>query len=143
MEFAIYGVHGDGLVRVLLEEVFEDVAHWAGGLDVRCSIETKCGGYIAKGEVWLSTAEVLRFYEALNECYATLKGEARFSNYEHNLDFKLIFDGRGHYVVYGSYQEYLHNRTALHFEFDGDQTCLTDTLKQLKKIEVRYGRLER
>ena len=55
-----------------------------GGCDSKGFVEIKSGNYYVKGELWLTTGEIYKFYTQLEKCFKELTGESAFENYEHN-----------------------------------------------------------
>lgn len=130
----------NGQIYFKIDEAFgfpTITCHW-GGYDTQSRIEIKSGNYSVKGQVYISTGNIYKFFQQLEECYRTLKGTATLESYEKNLLVFLDFDGFGHVKITGSFNEY-NDLNMLNFEMKTDQTFLIDTLTSLKKIHEKYG----
>ena len=131
----------NGQFRLKIIEVFgfpDTTSHW-GGYDTVSVVEIVSSNYSVKGELYISTGQLLTFYEQLRTCYETLKGTAKLSSSEENLNMDVVFDGLGHVTVKGSYKERHHEDNELLFELAGDQTYIFQGLAGLSDIALVYG----
>jgi hypothetical protein len=138
-EFTLRADNGRFHLRII--EVFgfpETKSHW-GGFDTMSGVEIISSSYSVKGELYISTGELLTFYEQLKACYKTLEGTAKLSSSEYNLNMDVIFDGLGHVTVKGSYKARHHEENELLFELTGDQTYIFQALAGLEDIALVYG----
>jgi hypothetical protein len=102
-------------------------------------VEIVSSNYSVKGELYISTGELLTFGEQLRACNETLKGTAKLSSSESNPNMDVIFDGLGHVTVKGSYRERHHEDNELLFELTGDQTYIFQAVAGLGDIALVYS----
>jgi hypothetical protein len=131
----------DGHIYLKIETAFEfptNTCHW-GGYDTQSRIEIRSGNYSVNGQVYISTGNLYDFFRQFEECYRTLKGTATLESYEKNLVIKLEFDGEGHAIITGTFNEMQHTLNKLDFEMNTDQTFLAETLSSLTMIYEKFG----
>jgi len=139
-EFSIKGENGNYL-KFSFQEVYgfpESTSHW-GGYEVRASLNIQSGNFNVQSTIWTSTGEIFNFFKNLESVNNKLKGKVIFSNYERNLEFILDFKDLGHAIVEGIYTDFNEFDNELNFEFKTDQSYLTLTIEELKRIITKYG----
>ncbi|PSR56471.1 hypothetical protein AHMF7605_24730 [Adhaeribacter arboris] len=139
-EFSVKGENGNW-IKFSFQEVYgfpESTSHW-GGYEVRASLEIKSGNFNVKSILWTSTGEIQDFLKCLEASNKVLKGKVKFENYERNLEFTVTYTELGHTVVEGTYFEFGQFENELKFEFSSDQSYLTQTIKELNLISLKYG----
>ncbi len=130
-----------GKIHLKIDKIFgfpEKTCHW-GGYDTISTIEIKSSSYSVKGLVCISTGDIYNFFQELKKCYDSLSGTAHLSSYEKNLFVKIDFDGLGHIKITGKFRENYHNQNQLDFQFNTDQTFLSDVIKSLEYIYDKFG----
>jgi len=137
-----FEIKGDnGLLRISISEVFgfpNQTSHF-GGYDCRADIEIRVPSYFVKGDFYTTTGEIFNFYEALNKCQKEIKGDAKYSTSEGNLELNVNFDELGHTEVYGRFQQTMGIGNNLSFEIKSDQSFIKYTVYQLLEIFKKYG----
>ncbi|KPB06254.1 WapI family immunity protein [Bacillus sp. CHD6a] len=132
-----------GHIRIELVEVlgFPEETSYLGGYDVKGKIEIRSGNYyLSDAELWFSTGQIYNFYHQLLKSYNELKGIVYFQNPDSSeLKLAIEFTELGQLSIHGSFQEYLSEENSLHFEIESEQSYLTSTLADLKKIVDHYG----
>ncbi|QHL89065.1 hypothetical protein GU926_17175 [Nibribacter ruber] len=139
-EFSIKGENGNYL-KITFQEIFgfpEKTCHW-GGYELRATLEIKSGDFTAKSSLYTSTGEIYEFYTMLRDCNERLSGLASLENFEGELKLSIQFTNLGQVNVSGSLSKVdaLHNE--LNFELNSDQSYITGTIDELKKIVAKYG----
>jgi hypothetical protein len=138
-EFILRAENGQFCLRITEVFGFPDAtSHW-GGYDTMSVVEIVSSNYSVKGGLYISTGELLTFYEQLRTCYKTLKGTAKLSSSEGNLNMDVFFDGLGHVTVKGSYKERHYEDNELLFELTADQTYIFEAVAGLGDIASVYG----
>lgn len=140
--FNIIGKKGYVLIKFLEVYGFPDSTSFAGGYDVKGSIEIKSGGYSACGELWFSTGEIYNFFSGLIKCHKELNGRVEFLTTETNLKMSVDFDKLGHVIISGEYVERYDEYNKLTFEIFSDQSYLQETISDLNVIVKKYGGLK-
>ena len=74
----------------------------------------------------------------LRELHRTLKGNARFSSYEGQIELALVGDGLGHVAVHGEAMDIAGTGNMLRFHFEIDQTEPQPLLHDLEAIVARH-----
>lgn len=122
-QFTLGGEHG----RVTIG--FEP--HTAG----RAIVDIESWNYRANGKAWIDQEAVRQFRDDLQQCYDTLKGEARLVNApEGTLDLRVSFDRRGNADIRGTYRETLAEENELRFRIQTDQTYILSALAGLTQV---------
>ncbi len=95
-------------------------------------------GFAAKIKFSLMLGELVSFAEQLQTLYSTLKGEARFSNIEENINLIFKTDELGHVNVEGILRDSTYTiRTT--FLIISDQTFLKDIVNGCVEKISHYG----
>ena len=132
-----------GYIKIELTEVlgFPKETSYLGGYDVKGKIEIKSRNYYVKdAELWFSTGQIYEFYKQLHKSYEELEGIINFQNPDSSeLKLVLEFTSLGKFTIQGSFQKYLSEENFLEFEFESEQSYLTSTLSEFKKIVDYYG----
>ncbi len=139
-EFTIKGENGNR-IKLSFQEVYgypTFTSHW-GGYEVRAWLEIESGNFSVKSNLWTATGEIYGFLQSLEVANKDLKGMVDFKNYEKNLEFSITYLELGHTVVEGLYYELGQYENELKFEFSSDQSYLTQTIRELKLISLKYG----
>lgn len=137
--FTIKG--NQGFIRIELQNVMnfpKEISHY-GGYDTEGVVEIKSGSYYVLGKVWFTTGDVYAFYTQLDKCYRELKGKATFSNYETSLKLEVVCNHFGQVVLQGYFKEKALLENELQFEIESDQSYLSSTLADLRKIVDHYS----
>lgn len=136
-----FEIKGDnGLIRIEIDKVFgfpNQTSHFSG-YECQADIEIKIPSYHVKGDFYISTGEIFRFYEELNRSQKEIKGEAKYLT-EGNLELKVKFDDSGHAEINGRFQQSMGTENVLHFEINSDQSFLKYTVDELEVIVNKYG----
>lgn len=140
--FKIIGKKGYLLVNFIEVYGFPDSTSFAGGYDVKGSIEINSGSYSACGELWFSTGEIYNFLSRLVKCHKELTGTVEFLTTEANLKMLVDFDKFGHVIISGEYVERYDENNKLIFEIFSDKSYLQETINDLTKITKKYGGLK-
>lgn len=141
-QFSIKGHNGHFELKFV--QVFgfpEQTSPW-GGYDVKGEFKIRVGEYSAEGELWFSTGEIYQLYEDLKAVNEVLNGTIYFNTHENNLEFKLVFDNKGHIVIKGKYIAAYSRKNELSFEIESDQSFMTSSLSELQRIVQKYGTKE-
>jgi len=139
-EFSIKGENGNYL-KFSFQEVYgfpESTSHW-GGYEVRGNLYIKSGNFNVQSTIWTSTGELFDFLKKLESVNNNLKGKVTFTNYERDLEFILAFTDLGHAIIEGLFIDNGEFDNELNFEFRTDQSYLSLTIQELKKITLKYG----
>ena len=73
-------------------------------------------------------------------CYDSLEGTTKYKHlYEDGFYFSLKMTKLGHAIIEGAFQEYPHLPNKLVFQFETDQTCIQNTIRDLRQIEKLFG----
>lgn len=138
--FSICGESGNFL-QITISEVYgfpESVSFW-GGYELRVILEIKSSGFQATSLLWTTTHELFLLYQELLQCNNLLTGSAKYSSYEHNLEFEANYDNMGRVIISGRFAEQMGPNNVLDFEFQTDQSFIQATIFQLQKIASKYG----
>ena len=136
--FEIIG-RNDERIKLEITEVYgyPEQTSFRGGYDVVCNLEITAGVYsVYSDHYYSSTGALYDFYTALQKCYDSLNGKAKYAVYcaENDLEFEVVFD-QGRVEVIGSYShDDPTSNNSLHFEFVSDQSYFVAVLNDLKKI---------
>lgn len=142
-EFSIIG-ENDNHIIIEFTKVFgfpEKTSHF-GGYELQASLKIKSGNFNLKSSYYTSTGELFMFYEQLKKINEKVSGKANYSSYEANLKLDIEYDKLGHVNVSGSFIENTFYNNKLSFEFETDQTFITQTINDLKVIVDKYGGLK-
>jgi hypothetical protein len=115
-------------------EVVGDRAN--GWLPARVSI--RVGGFNAEYICDLDGGAFSRFASELRELHRTLKGVARFSSYEEQIELSMVGDGRGHITVTGEAMDVAVTGNALTFRLEVDQTELPQLIGDVDAIATAH-----
>ncbi|RVU00180.1 hypothetical protein EOD41_14565 [Mucilaginibacter limnophilus] len=139
MEFELKG--DNALLKVEIQDVYgyPNVTSHFGGYDARLSVKINIDGFQVLGDIYSSTGEIYKLYQQLFACNISLKGSVHFENYEHNLEFNAVYGINGKVKVNGEFEKHDEFRNVLQFEFETDQSYISSTLLQLKRIVEKYG----
>jgi hypothetical protein len=100
---------------------------------VASRVEISVGGFTADYKASFLARDFIDFNSQLQPLFETLNGEAIFETLEHQLQFRLLGNGRGGIEVKGKACD-LHRENEFSFIFQIDQTHLPYTLKELKEL---------
>lgn len=140
--FKLEGKNGYILVKLVEVYGFPNNTSFAGGYDVKGSVEIKSSSYSACGELWFSTGEIYNFFSLLKECYQKHYGKVELLTTEANLSMSVDFDKMGHVYINGKYTERYDEGNKLIFEIISDQSYLQETISGLNNIAKKYGGLK-
>ena len=110
--------------------------HLIGGYDVQARIEIKSGRFQVTSIFYVSTGEVYELYEHLKICNQNLIGLVEFARYEKALKLSIEHTTLGHVTISGIFQD---ADNQLKFEFDSDETFMSNTLIELERLVKKYG----
>ncbi|MEC0229315.1 WapI family immunity protein [Paenibacillus alba] len=95
-------------------------------------VEVKVGGYFCRGLVWFTFGEIQFFLEQVSKMYDEMKGTAKLTDSESNLDMDFSFNKQGYVVVNGRYKERYDQNNELIFGLEVAQPQLYDFINDLK-----------
>jgi hypothetical protein len=137
-----FEIKGEGsFITISFEEVYgfpDTTCHW-GGYDVRATVEIKSGNFRVRSTLCTSTGELFQFFQQLKACNNKLHGVVNYNSYEGNLNFIATYDKLGHVNIKGAFFEFSHCDNKLIFEFNTDQSFISQTIKELELIATKYG----
>ena len=137
-QFSIIG-NGESLTLEFMKVFgFPNSTFHEGGYDVKANITIDLVDYKVNSSLYISTGRIYEFVEHLKTCNQNLNGFVLYNSYEANLELKLQYDNQGSVKVSGNFQESLLNETNLIFEFDTDQSYITQTISELELIVRKY-----
>jgi hypothetical protein len=138
-EFIIRADNGQVYFKIETVYDFPEKTSSFGGYDTQSRLEITCSNYSVNGNLYITTGEIFEFYKQLKVCYASLKGSAKLTSYEGNLELNILFHGLGHAKVQGFFKEKLHEDNELKFDLSTDQTYLFQAISGLTDIVDKYG----
>lgn len=137
-----FTIRGNGnYIKLSIDEVYgfpDNTSHW-GGYDTKSTLEIYSNGFQVKSLLYVSTGELYEFLRLLRGCNSKLNGTIHFNPYVGNLELYLEYDDRGHVNIRGEFYQDVECLNRLIFEFNSDQTYISDTIKELETIVVKYG----
>jgi hypothetical protein len=140
-----FSLNGYGeYIRITIDEVFgypDETSH-DGGYGARGRIEISSGGYKVDSQLYFTTGELYLFKESLNNCYKNFSGIAKLNNSEHELELSAQFSKTGKVQINGFFQERPDLDNSLKFEFNSDQTCIYEVIKELESVQSIFGAMK-
>jgi hypothetical protein len=121
----------EGYEREFSEE-FSD-ANW-----LKCRIKLGIGAFSAEFDATMTTHDFVEFQEDLSKVMRDLLGLATFRTDEEWLSIDIEMNARGAAHVRGAAQVYGLPKANLIFEFETDQSYLSQTYVQLKKVAQNF-----
>jgi hypothetical protein len=141
--FCLMGNNGNDKIEVTIKELldFPERTSFEGGYDFIGDLNICAGSYSVKFNNYFSTTGILHtFLTSLLPCCNSLKGTAKYRHlYEDSFYFVLKMKKFGHAMIEGEFREYPHLPNKLVFEFESDQTCIQNTILELKLVEKLFG----
>lgn len=117
----------EGYEREVAEE-FSD-ANW-----LKCTIKLGIGAFSAKFYATMTTQDFVEFQSDLSKSIKNLSGIATFRTDEEWLSLDIEMNARGAAHVRGAAQVHGLPKAKLNFEFETDQSYLSQTCLQLGKV---------
>jgi hypothetical protein len=101
-------------------------------------ISVKAGGFRGKAGASFITSELSAFLDELCVLLETLKGSAEFTTMEEQLSLHLEGDGKGHIELRGEVRDESGFRNRLHFTLQFDQSQLSASIRELRKVVLAF-----
>jgi len=130
-------------IRLFIDEVFgfPEETSYGGGYSAKGRIEIQVKGYKVNSKHNFTTGELFQFKESLKNCYQNIAGCAELQNTERALKLSVSFDKTGKVRVFGEFQERPDINNKLLFEFESDQTCIPQVIKELEVVQKIFGNM--
>lgn len=134
-EITLNGIRDDG-IRILIKQIHtEPDLKFTGYEDCRGRITIRSGPFCAEdAPLWTSVNSLRRFCAELEECFRTLSGTAGHETYENNLALTVTMTSAGHGLVRGTFKPDMTEDNALQFTYETDQTCISETIRGLRRF---------
>ena len=121
----------EGYEREFAED-FSD-ANW-----LKCRIKVSVGAFSAEIDATITTHDFVEFQNELSKAMKSLSGAATFRTDEEWLSIDIEFNARGSAHVRGATQVHGFPKANLAFEFETDQSYLSQTCVQLEKVVENF-----
>jgi hypothetical protein len=116
----------------------QDDANW-----LRCEVSIKVGPFGGAFKAAFTTYDLIVLAERLKRALATPSGTVSFQSTEGDIDLDIVLDKRGGAIIRGRANPNGWQGTFLQFQFESDQSYLTQTLGQieaaLRSFPVKQG----
>ena len=144
--FNLISNNGNDKIQITIDEIFgfPETTCYADGYEFKGTLIIQAGCYKVHNQNYYSTTgELYRLYASLIKCYDTLTGTAKYCQmYEKDFTFEIKMNHLGHVEIDGEYTEYPHLPNKLIFQIQTDQTCILNTIHDLKQIKNLFGDME-
>jgi hypothetical protein len=101
-------------------------------------IEVAAGAFRGSYSADLTSMALSRFATELEKLYAAVSGTAVFTDYEGQLELRMVCDVRGHIRLKGEAMDIAGTGNKLTFELELDQTNVPPVLTSLKSCVERH-----
>ena len=120
-----------GYERAEVED--QDDANW-----LRSELTIKAGPFSGAFKSAFTTYDLVGLHDRLRNGLAALSGTLSFQNTEHDVAFDIEFGKGGGATISGTVHPHRSPEVSLKFNFDTDQSYLTQTLCQLEAVLRRF-----
>ena len=128
MEFEF--TNNESVINFTLTKIFDNTG------DYEFCVNIKSGRFIISNKyICVSKNNFIDFYNKLNECYNKLNNEVK-TNFEYDTDIilNICFKKIGHVNIVCDVFDGPTYGNKCHIVFETDQTCIKQTIEQLKMI---------
>src|SRR5688572_9978383 len=105
---------------------------------LRVEVSVQTGSFRARESIAILTWELDGFLAELVKLQESLAGTATFETLEEQLELRLKGDGRGHVELAGTLSSPQPNSNTLKFHLELDQTDLTKSISELKRVMAGF-----
>lgn len=138
MKFSIGGIENEKIEVELVGYEREPVGEYYDDNWVRGNVSISVSGFRGNYGAAFLTVDFSQFLDELQNLYNSLNGIAEFKTLEGQLYIKASGDGKGHISIEGEASNGMETGNRLNFNLEIDQTDLSSTIKQLKKLVKQY-----